>query len=173
MNTNRWLIFTICSLLFVMSMLFRASIIIIAPELSHDLNLSSEDLGLLGAVFFYAFAAVQLPLGFFLDRLRPRRTMLVLNLTAAAGAVIFAAAQGLGLGLLGRVLLGVGMSANIVGSLTLYVSWFKPSEFATVAGLTFAMGALGGLLATSPMHALVAGFGWRMAFIVLALKPWF
>jgi len=169
MNTNRWLIFTICSLLFVMSMLFRASIVIIAPELSHDLNLGSEDLGLLGAVFFYAFAAVQVPLGFFLDRVRAKRTMLVLNLTAAAGAVIFAAAQGLWLGLLGRVLLGVGMSANIIGSLTLYVSWFKPSEFATVSGLTFAMGALGGLLATSPMHALVAGFGWRMAFVVLAL----
>jgi len=169
MSTNRWLIFTICSLLFVMSMLFRASIVIIAPELSHDLNLSSEDLGLLGAVFFYAFAAAQLPLGFFLDRLRPRRTMLFLNLAAVVGAIIFAAAQGLGLGLLARALLGFGMSANIVGSLTLYVSWFKPSEFATAAGLTFAMGALGGLLATSPLHAFVASFGWRMAFIVLAL----
>ena len=167
MRTNRWLIFTICSLLFVMSMLYRASIIIIAPEISHDLNLSSEELGLLGAVFFYAFAAVQLPLGFFLDRLQPRRTMLVLNLTAVLGSFVFAAAQGLGLGLIARALLGFGMSANIVGSLTLYVAWFKPSEFATVAGLTFAMGALGGLLATSPLHALVAGVGWRMAFVVM------
>ncbi len=169
MKTNRWLIFSVCSLLFVMSMLYRASIVLIAPEISHDLNLSPQDLGLLGAIFFYVFGLAQLPLGFFLDQMRPKRIMLFLNMTAVLGALIFAAAQGRGAGLLGRSLLGLGMSANIVGSLTLYVAWFKPSEFASVAGLTFGIGALGGLLATSPLHILVAVIGWRMVFVVLAL----
>lgn len=168
MKTNRWLIFSVCSLLFVMSMLYRASIILIAPEISHDLQLSAQDLGLLGAIFFYAFGLAQLPLGFFLDQMRPKRIMLFLNMTAVFGAIVFAAAPGYGVGLLGRSLLGLGMSANIVGSLTLYVAWFKPSEFASVAGLTFGIGALGGLLATSPLHALVAVIGWRMVFVVLA-----
>ena len=169
MKTNRWLIFSVCSLLFVMSMLYRASIVLIAPEISHDLSLSPQDLGLLGAIFFYVFGLAQLPLGFFLDQMRPKRIMLFLNMTAVLGALIFAAAQGRGTGLLGRSLLGLGMSANIVGSLTLYVAWFKPSEFASVAGLTFGIGALGGLLATSPLHILVAVIGWRMVFVVLAL----
>jgi len=150
-------------------MLFRASIILIAPDISHDLDLSPRDLGLMGAIFFYVFGIAQIPLGFFLDQMRPKRIMVVLNLTAVVGAIIFALAQGRGLGLLGRALLGLGMSANIVGSLTLYVAWFRPSEFASVAGLTFGMGALGGLLATSPLHALVLVIGWRMAFVVLAL----
>jgi len=169
MQTNRWLIFSVCSLLFVMSMLYRASIILIAPDVSHDLDLSPQDLGLMGAIFFYVFGIAQIPLGFFLDQMRPKRIMVVLNLTAVLGAIIFALAQGRGLGLLGRALLGLGMSANIVGSLTLYVAWFRPSEFASVAGLTFGIGALGGLLATSPLHALVVVIGWRMVFVVLAL----
>ena len=169
MQTNRWLIFSVCSLLFVMSMLYRASIILIAPDICHDLDLSPQDLGLMGAIFFYVFGIAQIPLGFFLDQMRPKRIMVVLNLTAVLGAIIFAMAQGRGFGLLGRALLGLGMSANIVGSLTLYVVWFRPSEFASVAGLTFGIGALGGLLATSPLHALVVVIGWRMVFVVLAL----
>ncbi len=41
-----------CSLLFMMAMLFRASTVIISPDLMGDLHLSIENLGLLGLFFF-------------------------------------------------------------------------------------------------------------------------
>jgi len=87
---RKWLIFAVCSSLFLMSLFYRASSAIIAPQLMKDLKLTHEDLGLLGAAFFYTFALVQFPLGPVLDRLGPRITMAGLNLLATLGAIVFA-----------------------------------------------------------------------------------
>jgi len=166
---TRWFIVVNCSLLFLMAMLFRASTVIISPELSRELDLSLEDLGLLGSIFFYAFAAAQLPMGLLLDKFGSRRTMICLNLIGTLGALIFARAQGLSGGLLARALLGLGMSVNMMGSLKLYTVWFKPQQFATITGLTISIASLGGLLATSPFRLLVDAIGWRSGFISLAV----
>ncbi len=169
MNNNRWVVFGVTAGLFLISMLYRASAAVIAPELARDLGLSSGDLGFLGAVFFYAFALAQLPLGMFLDRIGSRRSMVFLNLVAVAGAAVFANAQGLAGGLVGRALLGLGMSANLMGSLKLFTKWYKPGEFATISGLLVSLGAMGGLLATTPLVLLVNAVGWRGAFLILGL----
>ena len=168
-KTVRWFIVVNCSLLFLMAMLFRASTVIIAPELGRELNLSLEELGLLGSVFFYAFAAAQLPMGVLLDKLGPRRTLICLNLIGSLGALLFARADGLAGGLLARALLGMGMSVNMMGSLKLYTVWFEPRQFATITGLTISIASLGGLLATSPFRLLVDAIGWRNGFNLLAM----
>lgn len=165
---RKWLIFGFCAALFLMSMLYRTSNAVIAPLLAEDLGLDYQDLGLLGAVFFYAFALVQLPMGLVLDRIGPRLTLTVLNLAGAAGAVIFAQTEGLTGGVIGRGLLGLGMSANLMGSLQLLTLWFPPKIFATLIGLTMALGYLGSMLATSPLAWLAGAIGWRNSFLILA-----
>ncbi|MEW5725230.1 MAG: MFS transporter, partial [Thermodesulfobacteriota bacterium] len=168
MRNNRFLVFILSSCLLLISMLYRASNAVVAPELSRDLGLGPEALGLMGAVFFYVFALAQIPLGLVLDRIGAKRTIIVLNLVGMAGAVAFASAQGLPGGLTGRALLGLGMSANLMGPLKLFTRWFKAGEFATVSGLTVSLGALGSVLATSPLLLLAQALGWRGAFLFLA-----
>ncbi len=169
MNHKRWAIFGISASLFLTSLFYRASAAVIAPDLSQDLHLDPEDLGLLGAAFFYAFALVQIPLGVVLDRAGARRTMMVLNMTGLAGILLFAQAHSLTAGVIGRALLGVGMSANLMGSLVLLTRWFEPHKFATVSGLFLALGTLGSVAATSPLAGMVDLMGWRKSFLVLAL----
>ena len=48
---------------------------VIAPDLIAELGLSAASLGLLTSVYFFAFAAFQLPLGVLLDRYGPRRVV--------------------------------------------------------------------------------------------------
>ncbi len=167
MRVNRWTIFGLCTSLFVMSMLFRASSAVIAPDLSRDLGLDYHDLGLLGGVFFYAFALVQLPMGPILDRLGGRLTMSMLNLVGGLGAIVFAQAEGLTGGLIGRALLGIGMSANLMGGLWIFSRWFEPNRFATMIGSTMAVGTLGAMLAATPLALLVQWLTWRGAFLLL------
>ena len=168
MFTRRWIIFGICASLFLMSLFYRASSAIIAPDLMHDLRLTHEALGLLGAAFFYSFAVVQIPLGLVLDRIGPRITMSILNILATAGAVVFAHAGGLTGGVIGRALLGLGMAANLMGPLKLFTNWFDPRRFATLSGLLLSLGTLGSLAAATPLAILVQCLGWRRAFYSLA-----
>ena len=167
-KASRWLLVINCSLLFMMAMLFRASTVIISPDLMGDLHLSIENLGLLGSVFFYAFAAAQLPMGLLLDKFGSRRVLICLNLVGTLGALLFARSHGINDALVARILLGLGMSVNMMGSLKLYTVWFKPHQFASITGVTISIASLGGLLATSPFRLLVDEIGWRSGFMVLA-----
>jgi len=159
-----WLIFTLCSLQLFISQLYRTTNAVLAPWLITDLHLDTEGLGLLSAGFFYAFALTQIPISIFLDKVGAKRLMIALSFVGMAGAVMFSLAQGMGMGLTGRMLLGVGMACNLMGPLKLLTEWFPPRTFATLSGLLYAIGTLGNIVAATPLVLLAEQFGWRLSF---------
>ena len=159
-----WLIFILCSLHLFISQLYRTTNAVLAPWLVRDLYLDTEGLGLLSAGFFYAFALTQIPISLFLDKVGAKRLMIALSFVGMAGAMMFSLAQGLGMGLAGRLLLGVGMACNLMGPLKLLMEWFPPRTFATLSGLLYAIGTLGNIVAATPLVLLVEQFGWRLSF---------
>ncbi len=152
-----------------LNQLNRAVTAVIAPSLADRFALTASDLGLLGAVFFAAYGIAQLPVGAALDRHGPRRVQAVLMAVIAAGALVFAAAQGMAMLLAGRVLLGVGVSAALMAQLKATRSWFPPERVSTVAGWCVALSSLGGILATVPVEAANTAIGWRGVFLVNGL----
>jgi len=166
---NRWLIFTISSSLFFLSQFYRVSNAVIAPQLLNDLLIDTKGLGLLSASFFYAFALTQIPIGLLLDKIGPRSMMTALSAMGIFGAVIFSWADSMTLGVTGRVLLGVGMACNLMGTYKLLTLWFSPKAFATLAGIVVALGTAGNMLATTPLVILVNQFGWRSSFQLIAV----
>jgi len=159
-----WLIFVLCSLHLFVSQLYRTTNAVLAPWLIKDLHLDTEGLGLLSAGFFYAFSLTQIPISILLDKVGAKRLMITLSFLGMAGAVMFSLAESLGMGLAGRLLLGVGMACNLMGPLKLLTEWFPPSGFATVSGLLYAIGTLGNIVAATPLVLLVEQLGWRLSF---------
>jgi MFS family permease len=160
-SKRRWFILVLVTLGFLLSLFYRVSMAVISPQLTSELSLSSSELSLLAAAFFYAFAALQIPLGLALDRIGPRHTMGVLGMLGVAGAVLFAMADSLGQALAGRILLGIGMGCNLMGILALIAAWFPVNRFAYLTGLTMAVANLGGLVAATPLQFLgrLSGLG--------------
>lgn len=165
--SKAWGVFSLASANFFMSQFYRSTNAVIAPQLLGDLSLSTEDLGLLSAAFFYAFGLAQIPITVFLDRIGARRMMTGLSLLGVVGAFVFSWADSLAVGVLGRALLGIGMACNLMGTLKLLTLWFDPLRFATLSGVVFALGTLGNMAATSPFVILVDWMGWREAIRVL------
>jgi nitrate/nitrite transporter NarK len=163
------LLFGLCAALFFLSMFFRASNAIIAPQLQKDLSLTPEKLGILSASFFYAFAFTQVPIALLLDRLGARRMMSALTLAGSSGAVIFGLAADFNWAVIGRTMLGFGMAANFMGGLKLFTQWFSPGEFATISGLLAAAGTVGSIAAITPLALLVERIGWRASFVAIGV----
>lgn len=168
-----WLVLGLCSLLFISSQFHRVSNAIIAVQLREDLHISAESLGILSAFFFYAFALMQVPLALFLDRIGGRLCMGVLSVLGAVGGIVFSTAGGMQEAVLGRVLLGIGMAGNLMGSLKLISNWFPPQQFATLSGLLLALGTLGNMLAATPLALMVGKLGWRWSIGLSALGTGF
>lgn len=152
---------------YFLSFFFRNVNAVISRELAAEFSLSPADLGFLTSMYLLAFAAFQLPLGVLLDRYGPRRVVAVLLLVAAAGALTFALARDFTMLSIGRALLGLGVSAGLMGAIKAFTLWFPLSRLATLNGLYLAAGGLGTLSATAPAEALLGAYGWRALFFLL------
>jgi type IV secretory pathway TrbF-like protein/predicted MFS family arabinose efflux permease len=154
---------------FFLSYLFRTINALISSELSSELALDAADLGFLTSVYFLTFAALQLPVGIWLDRYGPRRVEGALLLLAAAGAMLFSLSKGFAALVLGRALIGLGVAAAFTSGLKAIVLWFPKDRVAAMNGWMVMLGALGALSATSPAELLLDwSGGWRGLFAILA-----
>ena len=155
--------------MFFFSFFYRTSPAVIAPYLSREFSLGAERLGLLSSIFFAVFAAVQVPLGPALDFIGPRRVIASLGSLGALGSLIFALAPSFEVCLIGRGLIGLGMSCMYMGTLTVVANWFPPRSFATVTGIVASLGNTGALTATLPLALLAGSIGWRGSFLLFAI----
>lgn len=168
-SMRRWAIFVVGSINFVISMFYRVSTAVISPSLVHDLGFTSSQLSDLSAVFFYAFAFSQLPMGMALDRYGTRRTLLVLSVFGITGAILFSIGETPNHLIVARTLLGIGVSGNLMVLLTLFAAWFPVNRFGFLTGLVVSIGVLGNLLAATPLALMNHWIGWRSSFLVFAL----
>ena len=152
---------------YFLSYLFRVVNAVVAPDLVRDFGLGAADLGLLTSAYFLAFAAFQLPLGILLDRFGARRTEATLLLFAAAGSFVFAGAQGTAALIVGRALIGLGVSACLMAAFKAFVQWFPGDRLPVVNGLQLAAGGLGALAGTAPVEAALGVVDWRTLFVGL------
>jgi len=149
---------------YFLSFFFRNVNAVISKDLTAEFALSPSDLGFLTSMYLLAFAAFQLPLGVLLDRYGPRRVVAALLCVAAAGALIFALARDFTMLSIGRALIGLGVSAGLMGAIKAFTLWFPLSRLATLNGLYLAAGGIGAVSATAPAEAILGAFGWRALF---------
>jgi predicted MFS family arabinose efflux permease len=149
---------------YFISYLYRSVNAIIGPEIARDLGLGSAGLGLLTAIYFFAFAVFQLPLGILLDRYGPRRVNGTMLLVAAAGGTWFALGHSATELTAARGLIGLGVSGCLMAAFSAFVLWYPPERIATMNGVAFASGMLGAIVATVPLEMLLRVFHWREVF---------
>jgi MFS family permease len=162
------LVFLAFAAAYFFSALLRAITATLAPVLTQEFALQSRDLGLLAGGYFLGFAAVQLPLGTWLDRHGPRRVILGFLSLAVAGCLAFSAAGSFAGLLAARVLLGMGVGACLMSALTGYRRWFDAPTLLRANSWMLMTGSLGMLASTLPVQWLMPVTGWRALFWLLA-----
>jgi nitrate/nitrite transporter NarK len=153
---------------YFMSYGLRSVNAVLAPELSAELGLSHAQLGAMTAAYFLAFAAMQVPLGVWLDRFGPRRVDAALLGVAAAGCVVFALATSPATLWVGRALIGAGVAGALMASLTAYRQWFPAGRQTQLAAWMLMAGTVGVLVTTVPVHWALPVLGWRGVFWLAA-----
>lgn len=162
-------VFTVFAFAYFFSTLIRAITATLAPTLVAEFALNARDLGLLAGGYFLGFAAMQLPLGSWLDRHGPRKVIVLFLTLAVAGCIAFSMATSF-VGLLAaRVLCGVGVCACLMAPLTGYRRWFAPANQIRANAWMLMVGAFGMVASTLPVQWLVPLVGWRALFVGMAV----
>ncbi|MBL8384063.1 MAG: MFS transporter [Burkholderiales bacterium] len=147
----------------------RTVMAIIGPLLATEFALSASELGMLAACMFAAYGAAQLPVGVALDVIGPRRLQASMALLAAAGFAVFALANGIAGLAAARVILGVGISAALMAVIKAHSQWCPPAQVTNMTGIALIVGALGSVLTTTPVEAVLPSLGWRGVFWVMCV----
>jgi sugar phosphate permease len=174
-----WLTWGLLASLYFVGYFQRVAPAVMVDELMRDFSIAATMLGNLSAIYFYTYAAMQIPSGLLADAVGPRRVATAAAVAAAAGIGLFALADSLWMASLGRGLVGASVAVAFVACMKLAGHWFPANRFATVTGISLLIGNLGGVLAGVPLSEAVASVGWRSAMLasagvtlVLAVVVW-
>lgn len=154
---------------YVLSQFFRAFLAVLTPILGEDIGASADDLARASGLWFLAFAAMQIPVGWALDTLGPRRTAgWILLGGGGGGAAIFALATAPWHIDVAMTLIGIGCSPVLMAAFYIFGREYPPARFAVLASLMLAIGSSGNLVAAYPMALAAELIGWRASLWVLA-----
>ena len=149
---------------YFISALLRAITATLSPLLTSEFNLNAGDLGLLAGGYFLGFASMQIPLGYLLDKHGPKKVVSSFLLIAIIGTGAFALSQSFSGLLISRILIGVGVSACLMGPLTGYRIWFADEYQQRANAWMLMVLSMGFVFSTLPVQILLPVIGWRWIF---------
>lgn len=167
MLSYRWLCYGMLLLTYIFVYFDRVAPAVVAPELMKEFGLTATSLGILSSMYFYPYAAMQIPSGILSDYMGPRFSVGTFFIIAAIGTALFGLAHSFGTIIFGRFLMGVGVAVVWIPCMRILANWFRPNEFSTLTGTMLTFGNAGAILASAPLAFLVGLVGWRYAFFWL------
>lgn len=164
-SRKRWLIALLLFVTVVINYLDRSNLSIVAPELMRELSITPVQAGWIFSAFGWTYAAMQIPGGWLVDRVRPR------FLYALALALWSLATVGLGFvgsfaGLFGlRLIVGALEAPAYPINSRVVTTWFPERERASAIGI-YTSGQFVGLAFLTPVLAwLQHQYGWHWVFV--------
>ena len=154
---------------YFLSTLLRAITATLSPTLTSEFGLQAADLGLLAGGYFLGFGSMQIPLGYLLDKHGPKKIVSSFLLIAFIGVAAFALSKNFSSLFISRILIGVGVSACLMGPLTAYRIWFADEHQQRLNSWMLMVGSFGYICSSLPVQLLLPNYGWRLVFGGLAL----
>ncbi|MGD9125728.1 MAG: MFS transporter [Desulfarculaceae bacterium] len=142
---------------------------VVALDMQKAFGIGPTLLGVLGSAYFYPYGLMQLPVGLLADSWGPRKTISAFFLLAALGSLLMGLAGSLSWAVIGRVLVGVGVSTVYVCNFKILAEWFRPRQFMVAGGVFMAMGGVGALAAGTPMAFFSGLVGWKGTLVGVGL----
>jgi MFS family permease len=147
---------------YVLSQFYRSFLAVLTPVLGSDLGATAADLSFASGLWFFIFAAMQIPVGWALDRFGPRRTAaILLAIGGGGGGAVFATASDPTAIALAMALFGIGGSPVLMASYYIFARMYPQAMFGTLAGSMIGFGSVGNLAGSAPLAWAVGAYGWR------------
>ena len=162
-----WMVWGLGCLFYFYECLLQVSPSVMSNELMRDFSVTSHTLGILSGVYFYSYAAMQLPGGVLMDYFGPHRLLTLATVVCAASTIAFGMTDNFFMACIARLMIGFGSAFAAVGTMKLAANWFPAQRFALLTGLMVTLGMMGAIGGEAPLALLIDNFGWRHSMIIM------
>ncbi|AEV87732.1 MFS transporter [Actinoplanes sp. SE50] len=167
-GARAWAVWAAGLAAYVIAVLHRTSLGVAGLDAQHRFGVGAGTLASFAVLQLLVYAGLQIPVGLLLDRFGSLRLVVCGGLVMAAGQVLMANAHGITGAVLARILVGAGDAMTFISVLRLVPHWFPPRRVPVLTQLTGLVGQAGQIISAIPLAALLAGPGWRTAFLSAA-----
>lgn len=164
-----WIVWGLSCVFYFYEFLLQVSPSVMSSELMHDFGVTSQTVGIISGVYYYSYAAMQLPGGVMMDRFGPHRLLTIATFTCAISTIAFALTNSLLMACLARLLIGFGSAFAAVGAMKLAANWFAAERFAFLTGLMVTIGMLGAIGGEAPLAILIDHVDWRNSMLIMGI----
>ena len=154
---------------YVIAVLHRSSLGVAGLEAADQFQTGAAILSLFTVVQLAVYAGAQIPVGILLDRWGSRRLIALGAIAMALGQLAMALSETSGQAIAARILIGGGDAMTFTSVIRLIPSWFPQRRVPLFTQLTGICGQFGQVLSALPFVWLLHAYGWRNAFITVAI----
>ncbi|KTD06627.1 major facilitator superfamily (MFS) transporter [Legionella gratiana] len=162
-----WMVWGLGCLFYFYECLLQVSPSVMSHELMRDFSVTSQTLGILSGIYFYSYAAMQLPGGVLMDYFGPHRLLTLATVVCAVSTIAFGMTDSFFMACVARLMIGFGSAFAAVGTMKLAANWFPAQRFALLTGLMVTIGMLGAIGGEAPLALLIDHFGWRHSMLIM------
>jgi sugar phosphate permease len=153
----------------IINYLDRANLGIAAQPMMKELHLNNTDIGLMGTVFSWTYAIMQLPAGWLVDRFGAKKMYAIAVTWWSVATFLMGVCSRMSQFIVVRFLLGVGESPCFPTSAKVTSSWFPRKERGLATGIWDSSSKWGPALAPPILVSILLASNWRVLFFVTGL----
>jgi sugar phosphate permease len=162
---TRWYIGGLLGVGMFVNYIDRVNLSVATPAIMGDFGISASQMGVISSAFLWTYAMLQMPIGSIIDRIGVPWVNRVGTFLWAIASFVSAAAGGLGLLLIARLLLGVGEAPTVPAGWKAIGQWFPKHERGTATAIFDGSAKISNVIGIPIMAFLVSAFSWHAAFL--------
>jgi ACS family D-galactonate transporter-like MFS transporter len=166
---RRWRITLLLGLGVLISYIDRVNVSVAKQALHDDFGVTTITFGYLLSAYSWSYAALQMPMGVFLDRFGVRRIGRVSSFLWSVASLGAAAATGVASFFGARLLLGVGEASTFPANAKAVGYWFPDQERSLATAIFDSAAKLSSAIGVPLAGLLLLHFGWRTSFAVTGI----
>ncbi len=163
-----WFAWVTASVFYAYQYILRVMPNIMLDDIVQQFHINPVVFGQFAGVYYIGYAALHLPIGIMLDRIGPRKVMTGCILLTVIGLLPIVFATHWIYPVIGRVFIGIGSSAAILGTFKIIRMTFSAERFTRMLSLSVTIGLIGAIYGGGPVSHLCSILGYKAVVLIFA-----
>jgi len=142
---------------------------IMMHDILEQFDINAATFGQFSGVYYIGYAFMHLPLGILLHKYGPKKVMPLCILLSVVGITPIIFSTNWIYAVIGRVLLGIGSSAAILGLFHIIHFSFEEKQFSSMLSYSVVIGLIGAIYGGAPVNLMCNELGYKNVVIVFSL----
>lgn len=165
-----WAIWIIASIFYAYQYILRVMPNIMLQDIMNQFSIDTAVFGQFSGIYYIGYSLIHLPIGIMLDRFGPKKVMTGCILLTVIGLMPLLFASHWVYPIIGRLFIGIGSSAAILGVFKIIRMTFSKERFPRMLSISVTIGLIGAIYGGGPISYLKEVFGYQVVLEIFAIS---